>query len=279
MTAAANHRKTPYRLLLSLFTLLTGRRSGSVSRASDPACALVRSQDLPVAEGVHDLRNVLTILSACAERISERAPRGVADDELADLREYVSRALLISTELLLSAGSPAERSAVDLNDVVTPTIATLSRCLGRRLRLRLRLAAGPLTVIAYPSELEKILLNLAINAIEAMGHQGLLIVTTSLVVAGSTLQHGNPRIRVARLEVADTGCGMAPEVISGIFEPFYSTKEGAGLGLSSAATTIKKLGGTITVDSAPGRGTSITVDLPCVASEHIPGDDGVITIR
>ena len=269
MTAAANHRKTPYRLLLSLFTMLTRRRSGAVPCASGRR-ALVSGQNLAVAEGVHDLRNVLAILSACAERISERAPRGIADDELTDLREYVSRALLISTELLVAAESPAQRSAVDLNDVVTPVVATLSRCLGRRMRLRLRLAAGPLSVVADPSELEKILLNLAINAIEAMGHEGLLTVTTSRVVAGSPLQGGDPRIRVARLEVTDTGCGMTPEVISGIFQPFYSTKEGAGLGLSSAATTIKKLGGTITVDSAPGRGTSITVDLPCVASEHIP---------
>jgi signal transduction histidine kinase len=270
MTAAANHRKTPYRFILSLFTVLTGRRSGSLPRDSDPGPAAVLNQNLPFAEGVHDLRNVLTILSACAERISERAPRGVADDELVDLREYVSRALSLSTELLVAAQSPAEPSAVDLNDVVTPVVATLSRCLGRQMRLRLRLAAGPLSILADPSELERLLLNLAINAIEAMGHQGLLTVTTSRVVAGSPLQCGNPRMRVARLEVADTGCGMTPEVIPGIFQPFYSTKDGAGLGLSAAATTIKKLGGTIAVDSAPGRGTSIAVDLPCVSSEQVP---------
>ena len=270
MTAAANRRRTLSRFLLGLFTVLSGRRSGPVPRDSDSARTPALNQNLAFAEGVHDLKNVLTVLSACADRISERAPRGVADDELADLREYVSRALFISTELLFAAESPAERSAVDLNDVVTPVVATLSRCLGRRMRLRLRLAAGPLCVLADPNELERVLLNLAINAIEAMGHQGLLSVTTSRIATGSPLQAENPRILVARLEVTDTGCGMTPEVISGIFQPFYSTKQGAGLGLSSAAATIKKLGGTITVDSAPGQGTSITVDVPCVASEHIP---------
>lgn len=262
MTVAANHRKPSFRILAGLFPVLTGR----VRRARpdfEPAPPLHRN--LPAAEGVHDLRNVLTILSACAERLAERAPRGVADDELADLRAYVSRALVLSTELLVAADRPIVRTSVDLNDVVTPVIATLSRCLGPRLRLRLRLAAGPLGVVADPSEIEKILLNLSINAIEAMGHQGLLTITTGRVVKLSPLPARDANVGVARLEVSDTGCGVSDDVVAAdIFEPSSTTKDGAGLGLTSAAATVRSLGGTIRVDSTPGRGTTVTVDLPYV---------------
>jgi two-component system cell cycle sensor histidine kinase/response regulator CckA len=208
--------------------------------------------DLSVAQRVHDLRNQLTIMMGCAETLTWLVPKGSADQELAELLRSGERASFLALELLQAGHTrPTARHVVELNHLITRTVHSLARIAGDRIRLRLRLSAAPLPITAHAVELERILLNLALNACDAMAGDGVLTVETA--VAGSS----------ARLTVADIGCGMTPEVQARMFEPFYTTKDAAvGLGLTAVAFTVKQLHGTIFVETERARGTSITVVLP-----------------
>jgi two-component system, cell cycle sensor histidine kinase and response regulator CckA len=211
-------------------------------------------RDLSVAQVVHDLRNQLTIMMGCADTLAWLVPKGRADHELSELLRCGERASLLALELLqASPARPPARPVVELNQLITRTAHSFARIAGDRICLRLRFSAEPLPVRAATVEIERVLLNLALNACDAMAGDGMLTIETA--TTGSS----------ARMTVTDTGCGMTPEVQARMFEPFYSTKEDAvGLGLTSVAHTVKQLQGAIFVDTARARGTSITVVLPMV---------------
>jgi signal transduction histidine kinase len=122
-------------------------------------------------------------------------------------------------------------------------------------------------VVAELVELERILMNLALNARDAMAGEGVLTIETAVVDPSSNeaSEVSLPPSR-AHLIVSDTGHGMTPEIRARMFEPFFTTKDyGTGLGLSSVAFTVRQLGGTVLVESKPGRGTSVSVLLPLAA--------------
>jgi two-component system, cell cycle sensor histidine kinase and response regulator CckA len=199
----------------------------------------------------------MTVILGCVDDLAALVPKGQADGEMAELQRRVEQASQLTHELLATARPrPAAPYSVDLNDVIGPVVETLSRKYGDRIRLRLHMSAEPVRVLAQPGDLERILLNLALNGIEAMSGTGMLTIQTAVI---------GPH---ARLIVIDTGSGMSPEVKSHMFEPFFTTKPtGTGLGLSSVAFSVRRLHGVVSVDSEQGRGTTITVIFP-LADEH-----------
>jgi two-component system, cell cycle sensor histidine kinase and response regulator CckA len=257
--------------VIALLKQLVGRairfRRATSGRPGGPS-ALIDLGDLAVAQLVHDLRNQLTVMMGCAENLTYLVPPGQADLEIAELQDSADRALRLTRELLMAARPrPAARLAVDLNHVVAPIAETLSHAVGDRIRLRVQLSAEPVPVVAELVELERILMNLALNARDAMAGEGVLTIETAVVDPSSNeaSEVSLPPSR-AHLIVSDTGHGMTPEIRARMFEPFFTTKDyGTGLGLSSVAFTVRQLGGTVLVESKPGRGTSVSVLLPLAA--------------
>ena len=241
----------------------SGKRGNS--RVPDTAPPQVDPTDPSVAQLAHDLRNQMTVMHLCANGVFHSVPRGLADQQIDELRQSVDRAALLIRELLARAETrEVLRSPVDVNQAIAPVVTMLSRLAGDTIRLGVNLSSVRIAVVALPLELERILLNLVLNAREAMPDGGLLSIETSLVVVSQDRPFGGLRPgRYAELMVTDTGHGMTPEIQAHIFEPFFSTqKTCTGLGLNSVAFTVRQLQGVMSVDSQPGRGTSVTVMLP-----------------
>ena len=158
-------------------------------------------------------------------------------------------------------------TVVDLNDVVRDVHQLIGRLIGEHITIETRLAPDLETVTADRSQLDQILINLAVNARDAMPEGGLLTIVTSIACRDDTDKgpFSIPAGRYATLAVTDTGTGMEAATQAQIFEPFFTTKgpgEGSGLGLATVYGTVKQLGGFIEVSSAPGRGTTFTISLP-----------------
>src|SRR5438876_5046569 len=146
----------------------------------------------------------------------------------------------------------------------------LGRIIGEDIRLQWSYGSNLPTVQADEGMMEQVLMNLAVNARDAMAKGGQLIIGTDRVATNATYVQNNPEARAGefvRLSVQDTGCGMTPAVKARIFEPFFTTKgvgKGTGLGLATVFGIVKQSGGFIWVYSEPGRGTSFKVYLPRV---------------
>jgi CheY-like chemotaxis protein len=150
---------------------------------------------------------------------------------------------------------------IDLNRVVTDLHRMLGRLIGEHIELRLRLAPDVGAVFADPGQIEQVLMNLAVNARDAMPEGGVLTVETANTPPG---EEGEPGPWV-RLTVSDTGVGMDPETQAHLFEPFFTTKEpgkGTGLGLAMVYGVVEQTGGYIRVHSEPGTGSRFDVFLP-----------------
>jgi two-component system, cell cycle sensor histidine kinase and response regulator CckA len=234
------------------------RRGGS----GDPS--RVDLGDLAVGQLVHDLRNQLTLIVGCADSLATLVPTG-ASRELVQLRQCAARASVLSREILLATRPQfAARRPLDLNHVVAPAVEMLSRVAGDAIQMKLHLAPVPVMVIAEFIELERIILNLVLNSLDAMRDEGAITIETEAVRSPSPSRlEGMQDAPYARLTVTDTGHGVSADVRGRMFEPFFTTKEaGTGLGLSSVAFTIRQLHGTVSVESEPNRGTSVTIFLP-----------------
>jgi signal transduction histidine kinase len=183
---------------------------------------------------------------------------GIPDQMGRNLEKIVKASLhareVIRKLLLFARQVPSEQRAVQINDVVTDSLYLLeSRCIKSGVKIALRLSKNLPEVSADPGQIQQVILNLTVNAIQAMPTGGILRVITEPVE-----DH-------IRLVVEDTGIGMDPETSRQIFNPFFTTKEvgqGTGLGLSVVHGIITAHGGTIHVDSAPGSGTRFEVLLP-----------------
>jgi signal transduction histidine kinase len=220
--------------------------------------------DLAVAQLVHDLRNHLTVIVSCADHLATVVPTG-SSPELVHLRQSAARASVLTRETLLAARPQfAARRPLDLNHVVAAVVEIMSRLGGDGITTTLHLAPVPVMVVAEFIELERIVLNLALNSLDAMAGGGVITIETEAVRSPSPSRlEGMQEAPYARLTVTDTGHGVTPDVRARMFEPFFTTKEaGTGLGLSSVAFTVRQLHGTVSVESEPNRGTSITVILP-----------------
>jgi signal transduction histidine kinase len=220
-------------------------------------------RNLALSQLVHDLKNQLTVMLACADDVARAVPPGVADNQIGLLQRCAERASAIAEEFLIAAHPRFEgRRTVDLNLAVRSAQATLARVTDASIHLELRLSHEPLPVAAELIELERILLNLALNARDAMPDGGVLTVETERIApvpqGAASLSAGK-----ARLTVRDTGRGMPAEVKGRMFEPLFTTKpRGTGLGLNSVAFTVRQLQGMISVESSVNIGTTVTIVLP-----------------
>jgi signal transduction histidine kinase len=215
----------------------------------------------------HDFNNLLTAVVGSLDLLLRRT-----DDER--LRKLAGNALqaaergakLTAQLLAFSRRQRLSPAATDANDIVSKMGDMLARTIGPHIRVETRLNPGLWHALADPTQMEVMVLNLAINARDAMPSGGRLTISTENVDAVPThltAELGN-RQYVA-LSVADTGTGMTPEVLAKAFEPFFTTKEqgrGTGLGLSQLYGFAKQSGGTVRIDSKVGEGTKVTVYLP-----------------
>ena len=231
-----------------------------------------------LAGGVaHDFNNLLTVVMSASAVLADDLP---ADSplrgEVHDIRQAVERGSAL-TRQLLAFGRKEERAPerLDVHAVVVNVERLLSRALGGGVQLELRRGSDGLHVMADASQLEQVLVNLAINARDAMPRGGRLVIATSLralddaAAAVLELSAGD----YVALEVSDTGVGMDETTRSRAFEPFYTTKgplEGTGLGLSTVYGIVRQSGGAITLSSVPGQGTVVTVFLPVCGAARAP---------
>lgn len=224
-----------------------------------------------LAGGVaHDFNNLLTAINGYGDLLSYRmGPDDPRRKEVDEIRKAGSRAAGLTRQLLaFSRRQVLQPKVLDLNDLVDNLCGMLKRLIGDDVRLVTALAPGLGRVKADPGQIEQVLLNLAVNARDAMPQGGTLTVATSHVNEGDDLSPWHitalrgPHVAVT---VTDTGCGMDEEILSHLFEPFFTTKEvgkGTGLGLATVYGVVKQSGGAIGVSSTPGRGTSFRVLLP-----------------
>jgi signal transduction histidine kinase/CheY-like chemotaxis protein len=252
-------------VLLAVVVARLVRRAGA--RQANLEANLRQSQKLEavgaLADGVaHDFNNVLTVISGNAQLA---LVEGVPEPSGTRLREIVhasERASGLVRQLLsFSRPDAAKARVVDLNDELVGTLPILQRLIPSNVMLTADLAEEPLPVVGDPVQLEQVLLNLAVNARDAMPAGGTL--------SFSTLAEGG----TVRLVVEDTGAGMDAATRERIFDPFFTTKpagEGTGLGLATTYGIVTQAGGTIQVDSQPGEGTTFTIELPRAAAEPTP---------
>lgn len=227
-----------------------------------------------LAGGVaHDFNNLLTVMSSYAEMALARVnPSDPIYLEVAQIQRAAMRAADLTTRLLaFSRRQTLAPRILDLN-VVTRAIGALLRPLiGDDIKLIIRTAPTPATVMADQGQIEQVIMNLAVNARDAMPLGGPLTIevsTADLTQRQARLRFDMPGGHLVMLTISDTGHGMDTETQARIFEPFFTTKpegRGTGLGLPAVYGIVTQSGGTITVASRPGEGTSFTICLPEVS--------------
>jgi PAS domain S-box-containing protein len=230
-----------------------------------------------LAGGVaHDFNNLLMVMSAGALFArSALPPDAPARQDLADVDAAVSRAAALTRQLLAFSRQQVLRlERLELNRVVANVERMLSRVIGEDIRLVTDLARDLAPVRADTGQLEQVLMNLAVNARDAMPAGGTLTLATANVRVGAGGEARFPGLQpgdYVALRVRDTGMGMDAATQARIFEPFFTTKEpgrGTGLGLATVYGIVQQSGGHVYVESAPGAGTTLTVVLP--AAEDAP---------
>ena len=200
--------------------------------------------------------------------VRESTPGDALHEDALEIHRAGEKAAALTHQLLaLSKRQALKMTMVDLNDVVRDVHQLISRLIGEHITIETTLAPDLEAVTADRSQLEQILINLAINARDVMPVSGRLVIVTSTADRDRTDMglYTIPAARYATLAVTDTGTGMDADTQAQIFEPFFTTKgpgEGSGLGLATVYGTVKQLGGFIDVTSALGRGTTFTISLP-----------------
>ncbi|MBA3671902.1 MAG: PAS domain S-box protein [Gemmatimonadaceae bacterium] len=233
-----------------------------------------------LAGGVaHDFNNLLSVVLGAAEQLDSELPEASRlREEVRDIRDSAARGAALTRQLLaLGRRETRAPELMDLNAVVVATERLLVRALGRHVRLEMAIAPVPLTTVADPAQVEQCIVNLALNARDAMPDGGRLRLATRLTSldAGAAAVLGVGAGAYVAIDVEDTGIGMEPATCERAFEPFFSTKprsEGSGLGLSTVYGIAKQSHGAMTIDSAVGQGTRVTILLPR-AEDDAPPDE------
>ena len=226
-----------------------------------------------LAGGVaHDFNNLLTAIGGYAEMAIEGLPPGhAALSDLDELRNTVRRAATLTRQLLAFARRQVvEPQVLNLNTLILDTDKLLRRVIGEHIELNTALGSDLGYVRADPGQIEQVLVNVVVNARDAMLHGGTITIATARVAVGAGDAQQHPGVAPGEyvlLTVVDTGVGMDEQVREHIFEPFFSTKEaghGTGLGMATSYGIVKQSGGYIGIDSAAGHGTTIKIYLPRV---------------
>ncbi len=225
-----------------------------------------------LAGGVaHDFNNILTAIRGHAELLLQTLEKGAPQRRQAEqIHRSVLRAAALTGQLLAFSRKQAlQPRTLDLNVLVANLTAMLSRLIGEDVELTTELQPGIGSVRADPGQIEQVLVNLVVNARDAMPEGGVLVIRTENVEVGGERagELGVPTGRWVLLEVRDSGVGIDPAIRGRLFEPFFSTKEhgrGTGLGLSTVYGIVTQSGGHINLESALGQGSTFRVWLPRV---------------
>jgi signal transduction histidine kinase/CheY-like chemotaxis protein len=216
----------------------------------------------------HDFNNLLTVINGCAEILEDETSQegGHINELAADIREAGERAASLTGQLLtFSRKREVPISAVNINEVVTESVRLLDRVIGENIHIQTVLGTDLPPVCGEPGLLHQVIMNLAVNAKDAMPGGGTLTLTTTRISEQVVTAEAAISLRhLVRLTVNDTGMGMTDEVKARIFEPFFTTKEvgtGTGRGLATVYGIIQTVRGKIHVDSAVGQGTTFHIDL------------------
>ena len=277
------HKNGQYRLLESIGTNLLDNpavrgfvvNSRDITERKQLEDELLQSQKMEavgrLAGGIaHDFNNLLTAIAGYTALLLDEVPEDDAHrSDLIEIEEAATRgAALVDQLLSFSRRKMLMPSTLDLNEVVESTRGLLSRVIGADVELVTRLAPNLDRVRADLTQVEQVLLNLAVNARDAMPAGGLLEIDTANVLLHSRNVNAALAANTAphvMLTVRDSGVGMDRATQAQVFEPFFTTKEvgqGTGLGLSTAYGIVTQAGGHITVESRPGAGTTFRVYLP-----------------
>jgi PAS domain S-box-containing protein len=224
----------------------------------------------------HDFNNLLTVIAGHTDMLLLDTSNQSARHDLEQIRQASERAASMTRQLLaFSRHSVLEPKVINLNTVVSQIESMLRRSIGEHIELVVRVAADAYPVKGDPDQLSRAVLNMAINARDAMPDGGrLLIETRNLEVPADPTSSATDTgsTTYVLLSMSDTGCGMTAETKARLFEPFYTTKaqgKGTGLGLAVVDGIVKQSGGRIDVFSVPGVGTTFHVYLPAVRDHHV----------
>jgi two-component system cell cycle sensor histidine kinase/response regulator CckA len=224
-----------------------------------------------LAGGVaHDFNNILAVIMGYSNLLLEdEALKDEAREKLREIYSAGERAANLTRQLLtFSRKKEMEVNPLNLNEVLANIARMLGRIIGEDVRLQCNYGSNLSTIQADEGMMEQVLMNLAVNARDAMPKGGQLIIGTGRVVADAAYAQRNPEARAGEfiyVSVQDTGCGMPPEIKARIFEPFFTTKgvgKGTGLGLATVYGIVKQHQGWIEVESQVGVGTTFKVLLP-----------------
>ena len=274
--------------LVRAFHLMVETVRDHISRRTKAEEALRQSQKMEaigkLAGGVaHDFNNLLSVITGYSELLLARlGPDARGLHEIEEIRKAGERAASLTHQLLaFSRRQVLTPKPVRMNEAVTNVGKMLTRLIGENIELVINVAPDLGTVVADPVQIDQILINLAVNARDAMPEGGKLALSTANVEFALPLVEGDLNIPAGdyvALEVTDTGCGMTPETLARIFEPFFTTKErgkGTGLGLATVYGIVSQSGGYIRVRSVPGAGTTFLVYFPRSRDDRSePGSEG-----
>jgi PAS domain S-box-containing protein len=224
-----------------------------------------------LAGGVaHDFNNLLTVIISYTQMaLGTLAPDASASADLREVESSAGRAAELTRQLLAFSRQQVLRpTRIDVNQVVTESVGMLRRLIGEDVALQTALAPGLWPVHSDPGQLSQVLMNLAVNARDAMIGGGTLSLRTQNVIVDAADDREHPELAAgayAAIVVEDTGTGIDPSVLPNIFEPFYTTKgagHGTGLGLATVYGIVKQSDGFVYAESVPGKGSRFTVLLP-----------------
>ncbi|MFD1611647.1 response regulator [Sphingomonas tabacisoli] len=232
-----------------------------------------------LAGGVaHDFNNILTaIIGHCDLMLMRHTPGDTDYDDIQQIRANSNRAASLTRQLLAFSRQQTLRPQIlQLPDVVSEVFNLLKRLLGETVTLNVKHGRNLGPVRADPGQLEQVIVNLAVNARDAMPEGGTLTLQTYAVTAAEVRRMKSdimPAVDYTAITITDTGTGIPPDVLPKIFEPFFTTKEvgkGTGLGLSTVYGIVKQSNGFIFADSVQGEGTSFVIYLPVHKVEAKP---------
>lgn len=223
----------------------------------------------------HDFNNLLTVIMGQSQvLLYEMESDHPQREKIEEMRKAGERAATLIKQLLtFSRKQPSEPKVVNLNSILTNMESLLVRLIGEDVAMTVRPSSGTLRVKADPSQIEQVIMNLVVNARDAMSRGGKLIIETSHATLDYTPMHHLKPLgpgEYVRLSVSDTGCGMPAPIQAHIFEPFFTTKgegKGTGLGLSTVFGIVTQSGGGLDVTSVVGEGTRFDVYLPCIIAD------------
>jgi PAS domain S-box-containing protein len=230
-----------------------------------------------LAGGVaHDLNNLLTVIMGYTQfLLGSLKSDSSAYHDAGEIREAAKRAeALIQQLLTFSRKQPHQPKRVDLNELVTGLSRMLQRLLGVEIRLVTALSTVPSPVYVDQNQIAQVIVNLVVNARDAMPHGGMVTIETANVEvteAARKTHAGVPSGPYVVLTVIDTGMGMSPETLAHCFEPFFTTKpvgQGTGLGLSTVYGIVKQSDGVIAIQSEQGHGTTVTMHFPRLEADE-----------